>query len=80
MVLVSTLAFLGTGRVMEALEERVGLTLLERPFSSFFTSSNSVPAEPQMHKQMQQCSASQILFHLEFELETQQQKLLEVYG
>lgn len=27
---------------MEALEERVGLTLLERPFRSFFTSSSSV--------------------------------------
>lgn len=44
MVWVSTVAFLGTGTVMEALEERVGLTLLERPFSSFFTSSSSVPA------------------------------------
>lgn len=46
MVLVSTVAFLGTGRVMEALEERVGLTLQERPFRSFFTSSSSVPAQP----------------------------------
>lgn len=44
MVWVSTVALLGTGTVMEALEERVGLTLLERPFSSFFTSSSSVPA------------------------------------
>lgn len=51
MVLVSTVAFLGTGRVMEALEERVGLTLQERPFRSFFTSSSSVPVQPNTHKQ-----------------------------
>lgn len=53
MVWVSTVAFLGTGTVMEALEERVGLTLLERPFSSFLTSSSSVPAGSQAHKQCQ---------------------------
>lgn len=58
MVLVSTVAFLGTGRVMEALEERVGLTLQERPFRSFFTSSSSVPVQPNTHKQ---CSTSTIL-------------------
>ena len=46
-VLASALAFFGTGRVVEAEAERVGLTLLERPFSSFFTSSSSVPAETQ---------------------------------
>lgn len=41
-ILASTVAFLGTGRVEEA-EERVGLTLLERPpFTSLFTSSSSV--------------------------------------
>lgn len=44
MVCVSTVAFLEGGCEMEALEERVGLTLQERPFSSFFTSSSSVPA------------------------------------
>lgn len=44
MVCVSTVAFLEGGCEMEALEERVGLTLHERPFSSFFTSSSSVPA------------------------------------
>lgn len=49
-VWVSTVAFLGTGMVMEALEERVGLTLQERPFSSFFTSSSSVPVNAQVHK------------------------------
>lgn len=42
MVCVSTVAFLEGGCEMEALEERVGLTLQERPFSSFFTSSSSV--------------------------------------
>lgn len=60
-VLASTLAFLGTGRVMEALEERVGLTLLERPFSSFFTSSSSVPAEPQSHQQCLKYATPQYL-------------------
>lgn len=41
MVLVSTLAFLGIGRVLVG--ERGGLMLLERlPFSSRFTSSSSV--------------------------------------
>lgn len=51
MVWVSTVAFLGMGTVMEALEERVGLTLLERPFSSFLTSSSSVPARSKAHKE-----------------------------
>lgn len=46
-ILVSTLALRGTGRVEEAVE-RVGLTLDDRPlFTSFFTSSSSVPVTTQ---------------------------------
>lgn len=65
-VLVSTVAFLGTGRVMEVLEERVGLTLLERPFNSFFTSSSSVPAK-QSHKQRSPTAILPYLFSKKYE-------------
>lgn len=77
MVWVSTVAFLGTGTVMEALEERVGLTLLERPFSSFLTSSSSVPARSQAQKnnvkqiQHGQKSVEQIIWSLSIFLSLQ---------
>lgn len=57
MILVSTLALRGTGRVEEAVE-RVGLTLDDRPlFTSFFTSSSSVPVTAQ-------CKRVELLLHL----------------